>query len=364
MKKIGIGILGAGSIIGHHVAGLRKVGDFCTVVAVSKANPEQADGVRKLLGDVRIERDYRRVIADPEVDAIINLLPHDLHMESTLEAARAGKGSLLEKVMARNILECDRIVEACERAKVPLIICHDRRYQPDWMALKAAIGAGLLGEVYHWKLEHNQNVDPPAGHWIRSADRLGGGAVMSCLTHQIDGLRWMGGEVAAVSAMTRTIPSRMDGETIGVIAAEMKSGALAQLSINWATRSDSPQEGQRLWCELIHVTGREGEAFYMTRKGSFLMLYDRAERAAGLIEAGPTAVNTFMKLRPAGPWTGHQRCIAEWIKLLRGEQAELTTTGRDSRLTVEVAEAAYRSERAGRTVKLPIAPEPWAGLEP
>ncbi len=359
MKKIGIGFLGAGSILGHHVAGLRRAAEFCSVVAVAKANPAQADDVRRLLGDVRITGDCADVLADPRVDAVINLLPHDLHLESMLAAARAGKPTLLEKVMARNIDECDQINAACELAKLPLIICHDRRYQPDWMAFKAAVDSGLLGEIYHWKLEHNQNVDTPAGSWIRSRDHLGGGAVMSCLTHQIDALRWMGGEVESVAAMCKTVPARMEGEAIGAILAQMQSGALAQLTINWMTRSDWPREGNKLWCELIHVTGSAGEAFYLTGKGSFLMLYERPERAGTLIEDAAPAANVFMKLRPAGDWTGHQRCIGEWLKLLRGEPAELTTTGRDSRATVEVAEAAYRAAETKCTVRLPIDPRPW-----
>jgi len=76
---------------------------------------------------------------------------------------------------------------------------------------------------------------------------------MSRLTHQIDALGWYGEEVQSVMCMTEVIPQRMEGETLGVIVARMKSGALAQLSINWATRSSGAQDG--LWCEFIHVTG-------------------------------------------------------------------------------------------------------------
>lgn len=359
--KLRIGVLGAGSILAAHAAGFLKNSEACEVVAVAKADPTRAEAVHTLFGpDVAVEGDYRAVLAREDVDAVDILLPHDLHLPATLAAAEAGKPVLVEKVMARNVYECDRMIEACEQAGVSLSVCHDRRYQPDWMALKRVVDRGLLGEVYYWRMEHNQNVDLPPGHWCRSRDALGGGAVMSCLTHQIDGLRWYAGEVDSVTCMTKTIPSRMKGETIGVITARMQSGALAQVTINWATHSGGSREGNSLWGEFNHVTGSRGEAYYLSGQGTFLMLYDEPERAAGLVEEATPVAESFLRLR-TGNWSGHERCIGEWIKLLRGEPAELSTTGRDSRGTVEVAEAAYRAEETGCTVELPLIPRPWPG---
>ncbi|OPZ80426.1 MAG: hypothetical protein BWY76_03361 [bacterium ADurb.Bin429] len=227
------------------------------------------------------------------------------------------------------------------------------------MALKRVVDCGILGEIYQFRLEHNQDVAVPPSSWIFHRDQLGGGAVMSCLTHQIDGLRWYGGEVAEVTAMTRVIPNRMEGETMGVITARMASGALAYVAINWATRGGwSKQHG--LPGEFTHITGSRGEAYYACgqQPEAFIMLYDKPGAAPFTNE--PPAANTFARLRPAGAWTGHERCVGEWIKLLLGMPADITTPGRDSRSTVEVAEAAYRAEREGRVVFLPIVPEPWA----
>jgi predicted dehydrogenase len=359
MKHLRIGILGAGGILGAHAAGL--VADpACTVVAVSRANPAKTEDVRRLFGpEVAVTGDNLAVIARDDVDAILNLLPHDLHLETTVAAARAGKPSLVEKVMARNIAECDAMIAACEAAGVSLSVAHDRRYQPHWMALKAVIDSGILGEIYQLRLEHNQDVAVPPESWIFSRDRLGGGAVMSCLCHQIDALRWYGGEVASVTAMGKVAPQRMEGETFGVIAARMASGALAQLSINWATRGGWSKQ-HSLPGEFTHITGSRGEAYYVCGQApaAFVMLYDDPERAAPFTTEAPAA-NTFAPLTPAGAWTGHTRCIGEWLKLLRGEPHTLTTTGRDARATVEVAEAAYRADAAGTVVALPIAPLPW-----
>lgn len=357
MRKLRVGILGGGGILGAHAPSYAKIRDLCEVIAVAEADNSRHDRAKELLGaDVRICNDYREVLAMSDVDAVDIILPHFLHMPATVEAAAAGKPVLVEKVMARNVYECDRMIEACDEAGVSVTVCHDRRYDAQWIALKEVIDSGALGEIFYWKLEHNQNVLFPRDSWVNTRDGLGGGAIMSCLTHQIDALRWYGGEFESVTCMTRVLPDRMEGETLGVIAAKMKSGALANLSINWFTRSHAmPQNG--LWYELVHVCGDRGEAYYMLGRGTFVLLHDKSN-AAAVERYGKAALDGFVNV-PSGSWVGHERCIAEWVKSLLGKEANILTSGRDVRGTVEVAEAAYRSVATGRTVKLPISPKPW-----
>jgi len=327
-NKLHIGIIGAGNIFSEHMSGFRQCADYCSVVAVAKAHPADSEAVRRELGaDVVIVRDYRELLARPDIDAVEILLPHDLHMPVTIDAARAGKHVLVEKVMARNIYECDRMIEACEQAGVTLTVAHDRRYQPDWMAFKRVIDSGILGEIYCWKLEHNQDVVTPPGNWIRSRDALGGGAIMSCLTHQLDGLRWFAGEVESVACMCKVIPSRMEGETIGAVTAELRSGALAQITINWATRSGWGVPN-KLWGEFNHATGSKGELYYQDGKGTFLMLHGNPEPGRAFVEDGEHFTeNMFMKVH-SGNWLKLDRCVTEWVKLLHGEPSDITTTGR------------------------------------
>jgi predicted dehydrogenase len=358
MRKVRIGILGGGGILGAHAPGYELAGDLCEIVAVAEPDASRHARVRQLLGDaVRIEPDYHSVAAADDVDAVDILLPHDLHMPATIAAAQAGKHVLIEKVMARNVWECDRMIEACEKAGVSLTVCHDRRYHDQWRALKEVVDSGALGDIFYWKLDHNQNVAVPPGHWIRSRDCIGGGAIMSCLTHQIDALRWYGGEVRSVTCMTKVIPERMEGESLGVIAAQMASGALAQLSINWWTSSHAAGNG--LWYEMVQACGTVGEAYYMSGRGTFVLVRDDEQRRAFPQYAGGKP-NCFVKVE-RGETPGHVGCVREWLKLLRGEPSQISTSGRDVRGTVEVAEAACMSAESGREVALPIVPRPWEG---
>jgi len=351
-EKLKIGILGGGGILGAHAPGFQAMTDCATVTAVAEPNPNQHGRLRKLFGpDIEIYPDYQDLLDKAEVDAVDILLPHDLHAPATVASAQAGKPVLVEKVMARSIKECDRMIHACEKAGVSLTVCHDRRYSPQWMALKEVVDSGVLGTPFYWKLDHNQDVVGPPGLWIRSRERLGGGAIMSCLTHQIDALRWYDGEPASVTCMTKVLPDRMEGETAGTILAKMESGALAQLSINWFTRSFRADSNE-LWYEMVQVCGDKGEAYMIHNRGVFIRLHDHDEYEWSR-KYGEGIFAGFVKVECADG-LGHARCIEEWMKSLRGEPAEITTSGRECRGTVEVAEAAYMSETEGRVVDLPL----------
>jgi predicted dehydrogenase len=370
-KPIRIGILGAGSILDAHLPGFIATRDLAeiTAVAVDHRTPERVAMLRAKLGpEVRIFDSYHALLAKADVDAVDILLPHDLHLPATLAAAQGGKHVLIEKVMARNVWECDRMIEACETNGVTLTVCHDRRYNPEWVALKRVVESGLLGKIHFWKLEHNQDVDPKALgiDWVTDRDRLGGGAVMSCLTHQIDALRWYGGEISSVTCTGKVLPDRMEGESIALLACEMEDGAMAQLSINWTTRSGiDPLRAELaafaedgLWYEMTQICGDLGEAYYISGRGVFVCRHDGRDPRDFVNCEAPKVTGGFARL-VTGKGIGHPRCVTEWIHHLCGLPAEILTDGRQVRGTVEVAEAAGESMRMGRRISLPVVPRPW-----
>lgn len=353
MKKLGIGIFGAGTILDAYAPALAANGDVCEVKAVCVPSKEKSSGrIREKLGDgVAVYEQWDDLLARKDIDAVIINLPHDLHLPATIASAKAKKQILCEKVMARNVEECQKMIDACDEAGVSLVIGHDRRYFPDWKALKDLIDEGKLGRVLFYKLEHNQNVIFPKGSWVYRSERLGGGAIMSCLTHQIDALRWFGGEIGTVACMSVTEPDRMEGECIGSILAQMKAGPLATLTINWYTTSNRSENG--LWYELIHVCGTEGEAYFMSGKGTFYKQFGASDKA--IFEyALPQADAGFVKVETRDDMAPHTFLVTEWLKHISGKPADIRTFGTDSLRTVEAAQAAYQSRDGQKFVRLPL----------
>ena len=368
-KKLRIAVLGAGGIFAAHAPGFNRLPDLCEVVAVAEPNAERYGVVRDLLKkDVPFYKDYKDLLALPNleeiVDAVVILTPHDMHMDGAVKAANRGLHVLVEKVMARNVYECQEMINACDKAGVVLAVAHDRRYAGDWVAMKQIIDSGKLGEILFIKMEHNQDVAAPEGSWIRTVDGMGGGAIMSCLCHQIDALRWYFGEVDKISCIHKILPERMEGECFGSINATMKSGALALLNINWYTQCHSWQGpvGDDLWYEFTHVTGTHGEAYTMHKKGTFFKPNSKhaPDEAVGEYAGKAKKSAGFVKVEAEQTITGHQKCIEEFVKAALGMPAQVLTLGTDTIKTVEIAEAAYLAEVSNTVVTLPIKqPVPW-----
>ena len=358
MDKIRIGVLGVGGIFESHSRGLKLNRDKAEVVAVANAiwDDTIVERTCSLLEKGREElffyKDYEELIDFGGIDAVIVLLPHNLHAPAAIYAAEHGLHVLVEKPMARTTEECDAMIRAAKENNVSLVICHDRRYNDEWCAVKTVVDSGRIGKPLFYRLEHNQNY-APAGSWVRNAEMLGGGAIMSCLTHQIDALRWIGGEIADVCCMTKVIPERMEGETIGVMSGHMVDGALAQLSINWHTISDvsvnsiCPIENA-LWFEFIHVCGESGEVYYLANKGVFLLEY-KTPGGANEYAAGLTGFEPYYQ---GGNVFGHENLHTKWLTMLQGGPDDILTYGCDARNTIAVAEAAYESVRTGCTVSV------------
>jgi len=351
--KIKLAVLGAGTILDAYAPAFAANDDRCEVVAVAVSDKtRKAAHIREKLGDkVEIYEGWQTLVDNADFDAAIINLPHDLHAEATEAVAGAKKHVLCEKVMARNVAECRRMIDACKQNGVSLVIGHNRRYEADWVSLKELIDSGKLGKILFYKLEHNQNVIFPKDNWVFESERLGGGAIMSCLTHEIDALRWFGGETDTVTCMSTVLPERMQGECIGAVTAMMKSGALALLSINWTTTSHRTKNG--LWYELIHVCGTEGEAYYLTGRGTNYKIHGASDKAIFEYALPETDV-AFERILPGTGLPSHTVMVMEWLKFLRGEPNKVCTFGEDSIHTVEVAQAAYISRDTGTFAKLPL----------
>lgn len=354
MRKTRIAILGVGGIFESHARALIKNTDFAEVVAVANAHINE-QVVQRTCSLLKTEKEklqfftnYEELLKSIDLDAVIILLPHNLHAPATIYAATRGVHVLVEKPMARSTEECDAMIKAAKENGITLVVCHDRRYNDEWRAVKEIVSSGRIGKPIFYRLEHNQNYAPAEGSWVRSANLLGGGCIMSCLTHQIDALRWIGGEMRNVTCVTKVIPERMEGESIGIIAGQMENGALAELSINWHTISDvsvntvSPVDNA-LWFEFIHVCGNMGEVYYLANKGVFLLKY----KTFGGANEYVAGVNGFEPYFRGGNVFGHDNIITEWLKMLRGEADNIVTYGCDSRNTIAIAEAAYRSAYTG-----------------
>jgi predicted dehydrogenase len=110
-------------------------------------------------GKIRHYVDYRELLADPNIEAVVIALPLHLHKEVAIAAMEAGKHVLCEKLMAWNITQCKDMIRAAERTGKILSIGHQRHYSMLYAHATEVIKSGVLGDITHIRaLWHRNNV--------------------------------------------------------------------------------------------------------------------------------------------------------------------------------------------------------------
>ncbi len=181
---IRVAIVGCGRIAALHQLGYRGRDD-ARIVAVCDPNFKHARLAAQQWGVERIYRDYARLLADPDIDLVELLVPHQLHALMTVQACLAGKHVSVQKPMAMNALEADQMMMAAERAGVTLRVYENFIFYPPNVVARQMIQAGEIGEpqmirahVGTGKSETQWKVPLSAWLWRFRAEKASGGVLV------------------------------------------------------------------------------------------------------------------------------------------------------------------------------------------
>src|SRR5436190_344673 len=119
METVRVGLIGSGFVSAIHHEALRRV-PGAEVVAVASPTPGHAERFASERGIPHAFADARSILDLKAVDLVVLGLPNDLHCETVVRAAEAGRHVVVEKPLAMNLDECDRMIAACDRAGVIL----------------------------------------------------------------------------------------------------------------------------------------------------------------------------------------------------------------------------------------------------
>lgn len=196
MSPVRIGVVGTGRIGTFHAQTLARRVPDADLVGVADARP---GGASALAAELRVREfaNPSELLASADVDAVVIAATSTAHADLVVEAAGHGKAVFCEKPMAMTLADADRAISAAEGAGVPLQVGFNRRFAADFVAAKAVVDAGGVGQP----------------HLLRSLTRDPGlanpGAVppwtifTQTLIHDFDLLNWMnaGARAVEVSAM-------------------------------------------------------------------------------------------------------------------------------------------------------------------
>jgi predicted dehydrogenase len=145
MPPVRAAIVGCGRIADLHILGYRDRPD-AVVAAVCDIRRELAASRAQAWGVPKVYADYAAVLSDPEIDLVELLVPHHLHASMTVDACRAGKHVSVQKPMALDTAEADRMIGAARAAGVVLRIYENFVFYPPHVLAKQMIDAGEIGE--------------------------------------------------------------------------------------------------------------------------------------------------------------------------------------------------------------------------
>ncbi|MGB8983898.1 MAG: Gfo/Idh/MocA family oxidoreductase [Anaerolineales bacterium] len=180
MNRYKLGIIGAG-MYGKVLMRCFRQDPRAEIVWVNSASEATTRAAAEEFGVEKWTRDYREVLADPEVDAVVIATPPYLHAEQLTASLSAGKHVLLEKPLAESIESVRRIVSAVEKAPGRIVLdasCRHTRLTRKFQFIKSLIDSGRLGTIYH--IHHNHLSRStfiewnPSGAWAMDK-KLGGG---------------------------------------------------------------------------------------------------------------------------------------------------------------------------------------------
>ncbi len=329
-QPVRIGLIGCGGISRAHVRGMLSLGpEEVRVIATCDVEPALAEERARDAGAEVALTDWRAVLERPDIDAVDICLPHDLHAEVAIAAAHMGKHIFVEKPISTTLEDGWRMVRVAREASVRLMVAFVERFEAENQRTKQLVEEGWLGAPILAQVDHLQDVFIPPGHWARSRERLGGGAIASAGCHRLDLLRWFIGEVEWVSAETFYNPDRMEGEIAGVVNLLFTTGAVATLSINWM--SPYPAFYRKLWLE-----GTEGCVHNCN--GLHVFSRRKPEWSQGFVP---------LELEPVDPFASELRHFVECVR----EEKEPLTGGEDALRSQAIAFAANESERTGCRVR-------------
>lgn len=195
MSSIRIGFIGCGNIAHSHVLRLAKV-EGAEIVALA----DPGEPARRLLkqkygleGAAEYD-DYRGLLAESRVDAVIICSPHTLHARHAEDAIRAGKHVLIEKPMTCTTEEAERLLAAAKDSGKVLQVSFQRHFLPPFLYIRSAIAGGQIGPLRSVTATLYQNwKQAQAGTWRQKPELSGGGMLMDSGSHIIDVLLWTTG---------------------------------------------------------------------------------------------------------------------------------------------------------------------------
>lgn len=327
-KTLGAAVIGLG-MMGEGHARIWSELEGTHLAQTYDVAPGKAERVASMYGG-KAATSLDDVLADRGVDIVSICVDDQLHVESCVRAAQAGKHVLVEKPLATTVSDCDTIIAACREAGVTLMVGHVVRFDPRYNAAKQAIDAGSVGDPIQIYARRNNLITSGLRIQARTSVAFFLGV------HDIDIMRWLvGSEIVSVtSESVRKVLTEADDSIFTLM--RFANGCVGCLETCWVIPEGVPNPLDARM-EVVGTAGRVA-----------VRLGDESCEVSSTIHASRPDV-TYGPLvagQLQGALTAQLRHFAECVRT----RHEPLITPEDARAAVAVAEAIHRSLETGTKV--------------
>jgi UDP-N-acetylglucosamine 3-dehydrogenase len=314
MKKLGVAVIGTG-FWGRNHARVFKELEETELLAVCDINAERAKNVAKQFG-VRAYTSMGKLLKRKDVEAVSNCVWSLNLAKETLKALKAGKHVLVEKPMATNVKQAEKLLETAEEEGLHLSVGFLMRFIPGIQHMKNAIEDKTIGNL----------VCATAKRVSEWPERIGDvGVVKDTAIHDIDIIRYFfGEEPIAVYAKTGSMKYKKF-EDYAQIMLTFEGGKSAFIESNWLTPYKT---------RTLVVTGSKA-----------IMKLDYITQELTIEDAKKT-------IQPRYPWQEPLKLELKHFANCILKKEKPLITGTDGLKALQIAEAALKSSATGRVVKL------------
>lgn len=328
---------------GHHWARALSHFSDAKLIAVWDDNRQRGENAAFQYG-AEFVPNLDRLLARKDIDAVGIAAENARHADLTVAAAVAGKHIFCEKPMATTLEDCDRMIEAVERAGVIYMQVFPMRFDLVNHKIKEILDDGILGKVGVVRKRHGHNLAQrwkdrtPQDLWFINPVLAGGGAFLDEGIHAVDWLRWLFGEPISVTAKIGTLQTDLPVDDNGIAIFEFPGNTIATLYSSWTGVAAT---------DTSEIYGDRGTLIQSFTDVSSTRVLGETSRPLRLFTEGTKAWRFFDF--PIHFPKNHTTIPRAFVDCLR-EDKKPPVTAHDGRQALAMVLAAYQSSQEGRTV--------------
>jgi predicted dehydrogenase len=339
-----VGIIGAGGIATAHSRGWTTYPDRAEIVAFVDIDADRAQHMSDTWTDGKAATfdSVEAMLAGTEVDAVDICLPHHLHRDAIITAAKAGKAVLCEKPLCTTLADAQKIRDVVNETGVIFMGAHNQLFQPSLLEARRLMAGGFLGTPYllrsietfqsrTWQ-QFGATSDQRDWGWRSDVKQTGGGELIDTGYHGTYRLLSLAGSrpVEVTAILSKFFQKGLKTEDTAMVIVRFESGAVGEILTSWAL-------------DVVGGTQFEVEGELGALSGGQTSLEHQ------LYGWEDSSKKTFEKVHSFTLEIGH------FIDVVRNGAPNPATIDETAR-TLQVIKAAYLSADLGRTVQLPEDP--------